>query len=108
MFWYVYDVCSVLVLSSHIKEAGLRFLKEAALSLSLSLSTVDGPSPDLSPCGTRNALQSCKELLMNGSMAEIKQGFLLAAAEGRSQWQQFRRTMGEAPAYPRLPNASQC
>ena len=78
----------------HGKEAGLRF--RGLLSRLHQI------------CHHVALVMRCKELLMNGSMAEIKRGFLLAAAEGRSQWQQFRRTMGEAPADPRLPSASKC
>lgn len=36
-----------------------------------------------------------QELLRNGSVAALKQGFLSAAAEGRRQWQQWRRQHGE-------------
>lgn len=48
-----------------------------------------------------------QELLRNGSVAALKQGFLSAAAEGRRQWQQWRRQQGETlPVDWQMPNSS--
>lgn len=48
-----------------------------------------------------------QELLRNGSVAALKQGFLWAAAEGRRQWQQWRRQHGETlPVDWQMPNSS--